>query len=279
MTRMGRGARAFAALLVLVASLTALPAALAVTIGNPLVVLPDVLAGDITDAVLIALLASLAWVAWAQFALAVLAELVAVAIRTPLPRGVPGVLSGQQQLARSLVNAVFLLGPLTASTLLTPAAFSTLPAASPVSSTAAVTAETGLASPGPTAVHAPTTPTGTPAVADAEPAEPTTEYTIPSGDGPATLWDIAAAHLGAGERWQEIWQLNEGRAQPDGAVMSSPRRLLPGWTVLVPTSTTPAVPAGVEVLVEPGDTLSDLAAEHARTADWQPAWKANAGRS
>ncbi len=283
MSRMGRGARAFAALLVLVAFLTGLPAALAVTIGNPLVVLPDVLAGDVTDAVLIALLASVAWVAWAQFALAVLAELVAVALRTSLPRGVPGVLGGQQQLARSLVSAVFLLGPLTASTLLTPAAFSTLPAASPVSSSVAVTVESGLAWPGPAAVSTPIAQTGTSAVAD---AEPTIEYTIPSGDGPATLWDIAATHLGSGERWQEIWRLNEGRAQPDGAVMSSPRRLLPGWTVLVPTSTTPAVrtgpadvPGDVEVTVEPGDTLSDLTLEHAQTADWQPAWQANTGRT
>ena len=138
-------------------------------------------------------------------------------------------------------------------------------------------------------------------------------YTIPAGPGPATLWDIAAVHLGAGERWREIWQLSEGRPQPGGAKRTSPRRLLPGWTVLLPATSNPArsmrtaaepgapaptppvptppvpaalldAPAGAgptvaaEVTVRPGDTLSELAAAHGQP-DWQPAWLANAGRA
>ena len=131
------------------------------------------------------------------------------------------------------------------------------------------------------------------------------------------MWDIAAVHLGAGERWREIWQLSEGRPQPGGAKRTSPRRLLPGWTVLLPATSNPArsmrtaaepgapaptppvptppvptppvpaalldAPAGAgptvaaEVTVRPGDTLSELAAAHGQP-DWQPAWLANAGR-
>lgn len=268
-----RKLRAIGALLVLLALLAGVPAALAGTIGNPLTGLPDLLAGDVSDAALISVLATVAWVAWAQFALATIAELAAAARRVPLPRRIPGVLSGQQHLARSLVMAAFMLGPVTASTLLSPAGFTTLPPTTPVSVETSPAANTAPAGP----VHAAPEPAGQAATADVG----TSVYTIPSGAGPATLWDIAQTHLGSGERWQEIWQLNEGRTQPDGAVMTSPRRLLPGWTVLVPTGTAAAAAAATgttEVTVEPGDTLAELAQEHG-LADWQPTWQANAGRA
>ena len=274
-----RKIQAFGALLVLLVLLAGVPAALAATIGNPAAALPDLLAGDVSDAALIAVLSAVAWAAWAQFALATIVELVAVARRVPLPRRIPGVLSGQQHLARSLVMAVFMLGPVAATSLLSPAAVTALPPTtavslnlSPAANPAANTAPTGPVDAAPQAASKALTAAAGPSV-----------YTIPSGGGPATLWDIAEAHLGSGERWRDIWQLNDGRKQPDGAVMKSPRRLLPGWTVLVPSGSaaTPAagIAAGtVEVTVEPGDTLSGLALERGAT-NWQPAWQANAGRA
>ncbi len=298
-----RRLKAFGALAALLALLVGVPAALAGTIGNPTAALPDLRAGDVTDPVLIGLLASIAWVAWAQFAFATVIELASALRSTPMPRRIPGVLAGQQQLARSLVTAVFLLGPVAASATITGHPFPALPApAAPVSISTTLTA-TPAAAPDAAPAAAGQNAQATAGATAGEGAAATTVYTIPSGPGPATLWDIAQTHLGAGERWREIWQLNQGRAQPGGTTMTSPRRLLPGWTVLVPktTSTTagapaggpttrqaaadhnqappaaPAAAAGIEVTVQAGDTLSELAAEHGHR-DWRPAWQANAGR-
>ena len=65
----------------------------------------------------------------------------------------------------------------------------------------------------------------------------TVSYVVPrDGRGPDTYWDIAEAHLGGGEHWQQIWELNRGRTQPDGEVMTNPGLLKPGWTILLPAS-------------------------------------------
>ena len=291
-----RRVKALAALVVLLGLLVGLPVALVGTIGNPATALPDLRAGDMSDAVLIALLASLAWVAWAQFALATVVELASAARRSPMPRRIPGVLAGQQQLARSLVTAVFLLGPVAATATLTgptaPSALASLPAPVGISTTLAAVHSAAPNAPPPSSATG--RASSVPAAGHGKQA--TTVYTIPaSGSGPATLWDIAETHLGTGERWQEIWQLNQGRVQPGGARMTSPRRLLPGWTVLVPSPADPAgaasgltapAPAGTpaarapaaEVTVQAGDTLSELSAEHGQR-DWRQAWQVNAGRA
>lgn len=296
--------RAAGALAVLLALLVAVPAGLAGTIGNPTAGFGDLLVGDVTDTALIGLLAGVAWLAWAQFAFATVVELFAAArgIRAPMP--IPGVLSGQQQLARTLVAAVFLLGPAAASATLSPGGLAYLPAPTPAtvslpavslsaastpSGQGASTADTGLQTAGSAPVDRGPSPAARPA-GDAG----TVVYVVPAaGQGPVTLWDIAEARLGSGERWQEIWALNEGREQPGGATFRVPGRLLPGWTVLVPGPATGG-PGGArqagdvheveqvqsevqEVVVEPGDTLSELAAEHGQQS-WQPMWQANAGR-
>ncbi len=191
-----RRVKALAALAVLLVLLVGVPVALAGTIGNPAAALPDLRAGDMSDAVLIALLASVAWVAWAQFALATVVELASAVRRSPMPRRIPGVLAGQQQLARSLVTAVFLLGPVAATATLTgpmaPHASATLPSRpAPVSISTTLTAVHSAAPNAPP----PAAEVGTPAPSDVpagQPAQATLVYTIPaSGDGPATLWDIA----------------------------------------------------------------------------------------
>ena len=53
-------------------------------------------------------------------------------------------------------------------------------------------------------------------------------------DGPGTFWDLADHFLGDGQRWPEIWHLNDGRHQAGGAVMTSPGLLRHGWTVILP---------------------------------------------
>jgi DNA-binding SARP family transcriptional activator len=90
------------------------------------------------------------------------------------------------------------------------------------------------------AVSAPVTATGsapsTPATSTAAP----TTYVVQRGD---TLWGIAQRELGDPLRWSEIYQLNEGRPQPDGAILTDPHWIDPGWTLLLPSPPSTVVPA------------------------------------
>lgn len=107
--------------------------------------------------------------------------------------------------------------------------------------------------------------TGSTAVA-ADP-DPHPVITVQRGD---TLWDLAEAHLGDPFRYTEIVDLNVGRTQPDGHALTDAHWVYPGWqlrlpvdAVGVPTEARPgaqSVPT-VAYIVEPGDTLWDIAAE------------------
>ena len=65
-------------------------------------------------------------------------------------------------------------------------------------------------------------------------------YVVQRGD---TLWGIAERQLGDPLRWSEIYQLNEGRPQPDGRTLADPHWIDPGWTLVLPTAPTPPAPA------------------------------------
>lgn len=58
-----------------------------------------------------------------------------------------------------------------------------------------------------------------------------------------SLWRIAERHLGDGNRWQEIWQLNKHRVQHDGHVFTDPDLIRPGWTLHLPHTTPRAEPS------------------------------------
>lgn len=62
-------------------------------------------------------------------------------------------------------------------------------------------------------------------------------HTVRSGD---TLSSIAAERLGDASRAGEIFELNRGRAQPDGARLARPGLIRPGWTLELPDA--PASP-------------------------------------
>ncbi len=111
-----RALRAAASAIASLALLIGVPWLLSSTIGNPLTRLPDLLAGDVNDHVVLAALAAVLYLAWAQFAVAFAVELISAVRRTPMPRRIPGVFAGQQGLARALVSGALLLLPITAST-------------------------------------------------------------------------------------------------------------------------------------------------------------------
>ena len=83
-----------------------------------------------------------------------------------------------------------------------------------------------------------------------------------------TLWDLAANHLGNAYRWDELFDLNRGRSEPNGDFVD-PNLIYVGWTLKFPVGATgfspePAPIRGVDpvYVVQPGDTLWALAAAH-----------------
>ena len=66
-------------------------------------------------------------------------------------------------------------------------------------------------------------------ITTAEP-EPVT-VTVRPGD---SLWRLASHHLGSGERWREIFDLNRGRVQADGRTLRDPNLILVGWVLELP---------------------------------------------
>jgi DNA-binding SARP family transcriptional activator len=87
-----------------------------------------------------------------------------------------------------------------------------------------------------TGAHRPFLVTSKPAERDlstADLASPTSSrtYVVQRGD---TLWGIAERQLGDPLGWSEIYQLNEGRPQPDGRVLTDPQWIYPGWILALP---------------------------------------------
>ena len=245
MTRLRRLAGGAAALVVLAVLVAGVPAGLAFGIGWPL---PHALPGwgqlqagltsRIPDTVLVKALACVVWVGWAILAAAVATEAVA-AVSGHAARRLP-VAGALQPFAGHLVAAVafaavsFSLrpGPSGPSAPLSAVLLSA--AHPPVSATAA---------PGPPNVQTPSPPLNGVRVAltAAPPAATSTGrlYVVRRGD---TLWGIAATQLGDPLRWREIYALNDGRPQPDGAALTDPNDIWPGWTLILPADASAPTP-------------------------------------
>ncbi|WP_439681512.1 BTAD domain-containing putative transcriptional regulator [Embleya sp. MST-111070] len=123
-----------------------------------------------------------------------------------------------------------------------------------------------------------------PQTAGAEPtAAPVTARTAPSGPthlvaAGETLWSVAEERLGDGTRWQEVVDVNQGRRMADGSILSAESSLRAGWTLALPADALPKAPAAPaaqraaahEVVVERGDTLSEIAEETLGDGDRYP---------
>lgn len=263
-----------------------------------------------TGTLLVAGALLVATLCWLMFAVATAAELAAAIRGLPAPH-LPAGLSAMQGLAGPLVAAVVLVflssarptaaAPLTGQPVLT---------ASTVNMTAPVTAAprppTGQAStvvedaqPPATPAQAPANRTGTGRSAGAGPT-----CAVARGD---TLWRLAELHLGDGPRWKEIWALNRGRAQHDGATLTDANLLRPGWVLLLPVGaqatpastaapspaggaaattpapvTTPATDRGTptRVTVQPGQNLWTVEQELTGVGvNWTDGWQANQHRA
>ncbi|WP_028047615.1 LysM peptidoglycan-binding domain-containing protein [Cellulomonas sp. URHE0023] len=65
--------------------------------------------------------------------------------------------------------------------------------------------------------------------------KPPHEVVVEPGD---SLWKLADEHLGDGARYPEIYAINAGQPQPDGATLTNPNALEPGWRLDLPTQDT-----------------------------------------
>lgn len=249
--------KAATAMLAVLALAIAPPWALIRSVGNPWPEGGVSLSAPLTDQAVIGLLAVVVWLLWAQLVACILSEVVAAVtddrVRLQVPLA-PGLF---EHVARRLVTAIVVVGIST-----------------PVAAIAA-------ASPAPGAEAARAIPLSL-VPSSSEPAPVSDAPSAPSASRRSTatvtvmrlddLWSIAERHLGDGERWQEIYDLNRDRVMNDGARFVDPAKIRPGWELRVPPteSSAPAGNGGRLVMVTPGDTLSKIANDELGDPDEYP---------
>ena len=262
------------ALALLLGLLVGFPALLLAAVGNPW---PDGGLNELSlmsNSAVLGIVSLLGWFVWAQLLLCTLWEIPpALRHETEGASRLPIAVGGQQRFIRMLVHTVLAVG-VTSTTLL---------------GSHAATAEAAPAAPLRPVTHvahqAPAAnPETSPAASPVKAAPDTTQdhradpprIVTDKGD---TLWGLAEKHLGDGFRWQEIADLNHGRAMSDGRTFNNPRSIEPGWELLLPADAT-NLPGDqtteTEHVVAPGETLTGITKETTGDPDnWQALYEAN----
>ncbi|MGH3975674.1 MAG: LysM peptidoglycan-binding domain-containing protein, partial [Pseudonocardiaceae bacterium] len=277
--------KALGAAVILAALLVAVPIGLLIYPGNPWPAEGISLSAPLTDGAIIGLLAVLIWVLWAQFVLCVITEVIAILTRDRVRIRVPFAMGISRSLARKLVGAVVVAAvstPLAAGV----ANAATGQDASHSASTQVTSTQVGEVAPAAslTLVSNQRAQAGQDDIKQAaeqneakESSDEQAKKASQSGTSTVTvqrfdsLWSIAERTLGDGERWNEISELNQGRTMADGTKFDPSGPIQPGWKLLVPGQSGDAAEAGAgERVVEPGDTLSAIAAEELGDANAYP---------
>ena len=243
--------------LVLAAVIIGLPAALLATVGPPplptgvdmSVLFTQAVSFDVVVGVLIWVL----YLAWLQFTVCTLVE-AASAIKG---HGVPGhvpLSGGMQSLVRRLIASVLLLGAVSG-----PVAAAAAPVVE--EPTPAVAVSQDVSSQQPAAADDSQADGAATASQGADSDHQYMRYMVngveldqeigaqlvgqrvyivqpPEGRYHDNLWDIAERNLGEGRAYSQIYDLNAGRAQPDGGSLELARLIQPGWLLVMPESAT-----------------------------------------
>ena len=241
--------------LVLAAVIIGLPAALLATVGPPplptgvdmSVLFTQAVSFDVVVGVLIWVL----YLAWLQFTVCALVE-AASAIKG---HGVPGhvpLSGGMQSLVRRLIASVLLLGAVSG-----PVAAAAAPVVE--EPTPAVAVSQDVSSQQPVAADDSQADGAATASQGADSDHQYMRYMVngveldqeigaqlvgqrvyivqpPEGRYHDNLWDIAERNLGEGRAYSQIYDLNAGRAQPDGGSLELARLIQPGWLLVMPES-------------------------------------------
>ena len=255
--------------LVLAAVIIGLPAALLATVGPPplptgvdmSVLFTQAVSFDVVVGVLIWVL----YLAWLQFTVCALVE-AASAIKG---HGVPGhvpLSGGMQSLVRRLIASVLLLGAVSG-----PVAAAAAPVVE--EPTPAVAVSQDVSSQQPAAADDSQADGAATASQGADSDHQYMRYMVngveldqeigaqlvgqrvyivqpPEGRYHDNLWDIAERNLGEGRAYSQIYDLNAGRAQPDGGSLELARLIQPGWLMVMPDEAT-SVPRVEAVPVAP----------------------------
>lgn len=245
-----------------------LPVLLLATIGLPPI--PTELGLDtFTQAIsvdaLLGVLIWVIWLAWMQFTFCTLVETVSAIRGRSVPGHVP-FSGGVQALARRLVASVLLLGavsgPLAAAA--APVVEEPTPAVAAAQDSARATTQTTDASGASiTSGSVAQNPDGSqqmrymvggveidPALGSQLVGQRVYVVQPPEGRYHDNLWDIAERNLGDGRAYTRIYDLNAGRAQPDGGSLELARLVQPGWLMVMPDEAT-SVPRVEAVPVAP----------------------------
>jgi hypothetical protein len=222
------------ALVALIALVAGVPYALYTLFGLPIPKeLPDLnaLTQRIGPSAVIQILVFLVWLAWIQLVICVVVEVYAGIRGIGVPARVP-LAGGTQSLVHRLIVTALLL--FTATTAIMPA-FSGGHDLHPPRP--AVTQSQQYAPPAPQTVDQSVRQLSD-QLADepAEKSEVTKIYRVhpPAGRHHESLWEIAEKCLGDGRRYREIYHLNKGHQQPDGAQLTIASLIRPGWILEMP---------------------------------------------
>ncbi|MGH3251916.1 MAG: hypothetical protein ACRDOI_37690 [Trebonia sp.] len=169
------------------------------------------------------ILAVVVWLAWIQLVWCVIVEIRAAIRNVGVPGRVP-LAGGTQPAVRRLVTAALLL--FSATVALSPAFTHSAAPPRPAHSVSAQAQQ----SPRPPLVAQDT-------AAHQAPSSTEKIYVVkpPAGRYHESMWEIAQNHLGGGRRYNEIFQLNKDRIQPDGTKLTIASLIRPGWVLSMPS--------------------------------------------
>ena len=262
------------ALALLLGLLVGFPALLLAAVGNPW---PDGGLNELSlmsNSAVLGIVSLLGWFVWAQLLLCTLWEIPpALRHETEGASRLPIAVGGQQRFIRMLVHTVLAVGVTSTTLLGSHAATAEAAPAAPLRPVTHVAHQAPAANPETSPAASPVN--AAPDTTQDHRADPPRIVTD-KGD---TLWGLAEKHLGDGFRWQEIADLNHGRAMSDGRTFNNPRSIEPGWELLLPADAT-NLPGDqtteTEHVVAPGETLTGITKETTGDPDnWQALYEAN----